>query len=66
MASARPSPGPSLPPTQPPTDVLRAIAECPSCGREWAIVFPDVRGSGDPQSAPLVCLECCPKPPTDS
>jgi transcription elongation factor Elf1 len=45
--------------------VLRRSATCPNCGHEPAVVFPLIRAApaGElAKSAPLVCLNCCPRP----
>ena len=40
---------------------LRVQRACPTCGQADAIVFPYLNNGHPPDTAPLVCLHCCPK-----
>jgi hypothetical protein len=41
---------------------------CPNCGRENVVVFsvPPPNGSPPDETHRLVCLQCCPKAPSES
>ena len=54
------------PPPPPPELPLREVTghrvhpSCPTCGQADAGVFPYLNNGHPPDTAPLVCLRCCP------